>query len=70
MEGLNQKLYSEMHKYFYRAFKAQYKTVTYTFDYSEQNRFTAQTLANIYNDVNGYEAIVNGDTLVIIWRGV
>lgn len=67
---MNKKLYNKMRKYFYRVMikSDAYYAATYTFEGSEQNRFTAQQLADIYNGVGGYKAFLNGDMLVIINR--
>lgn len=42
-----------------------YFAATYAFEDSEQNRFTAQQLADIYNGA-GYKASLDGNMLVII----
>lgn len=66
---MNKKLYNKMRKYFYRVMikSDAYYAATYSFEGSEQNRFTAQQLADIYNGA-GYKASLNGNMLVIINR--
>lgn len=67
---LNKKLYNKMRKYFYRVMikSGVYYAATYAFEGSEQNRFTAQQLADVYNGVGGYKAFINDNILVIINR--
>lgn len=66
---INKKLYNRMRKYFYRVMikSDAYYAATYSFEGSEQNHFTAQCLADIYNGA-GYKASLNGNMLVIINR--
>lgn len=67
---LNKRLYKKMCKYFHRVMikSDAYYAATYTFEGSEQNHFTAQHLANLYNMVGGYKAFINDNMLVIVNR--
>ena len=66
---MNKKLYNRMRKHFYRTLikSDAYYAATYAFEDSEQNRFTAQQLADIYNGA-GYKASLNDNMLIIINR--